>query len=579
MRQDAPAPPRLSRRSQGLTPVEQVLRYHRETKHQFLQYARSLGFLDWANQPDPFRRYAGAPLYPLPVLPPEADRSPLYDDLYVPGRITPRPVTLDSLSRFLEYALSITAWKQAGEVRWALRSNPSSGNLHPTEGYVLVRPMAGLASDAGVYHYAPKEHGLEQRALIPRNLADQLWEELPPESFLFGLTSIYWREAWKYGERAFRYCHHDVGHALGSARMAAAAVGWRLVVLDGLSDAQVSALLGVCRREDVDGAEPEHADCLALVWPEGSSPGGLETFPLRLASWSETDWAGLQWYGKANRLSPEDPLIWDIVDEVAEATRSPGRHATATPTITSSAGDIEGLPARPVTAHHIFHQRRSAVAFDGKTSIPVAQFFFMLSRVMPRWAGGKGPTSPPWDCWPRPPRIHLALFVHLVDGLTPGLYCLVRDDTKLPALKESMNPAFTWEKPPGCPFSLPLYVLAEGDARRLAAQLSCHQDIAGASAFSLGMLAEFDAPLREHGPALYPRFFWECGMIGQVLYLEAEAAGLRATGIGCFFDDPVHEVLGVRDARFQSLYHFTIGEAVEDTRLTTLPPYDHLRRS
>ena len=59
----------------------------------------------------------------------------------------------------------------------------------------------------------------------------------------------------------------------------------------------------------------------------------------------------------------------------------------------------------------------------------------------------------------------------------------------------------------------------------------------------------------------------------QVLYLEAEAAGVRATGIGCFFDDPVHDVFGFRDLAFQSLYHFTVGGPVDDPRLTTLPPY------
>src|SRR3989338_3532668 len=61
--------------------------------------------------------------------------------------------------------------------------------------------------------------------------------------------------------------------------------------------------------------------------------------------------------------------------------------------------------------------------------------------------------------------------------------------------------------------------------------------------------------------------FWETGMIGQVLYLEAEAHGVRGTGIGCFLDDPVHEILGLKDHTFQSLYHFTIGGPVEDARL------------
>jgi hypothetical protein len=87
------------------------------------------------------------------------------------------------------------------------------------------------------------------------------------------------------------------------------------------------------------------------------------------------------------------------------------------------------------------------------------------------------------------------------------------------------------------------------------------------------MIAEFERPMIEHGAWFYRRLFWETGVIGQILYLEAEAAGVRATGIGCFFDDPVHEIFGFHGMAYQSLYHFTVGAHVEDTRLTTLPPY------
>ena len=120
---------------------------------------------------------------------------------------------------------------------------------------------------------------------------------------------------------------------------------------------------------------------------------------------------------------------------------------------------------------------------------------------------------------------------------------------------------------------LPLHLLEAGDARRLATQLSCHQDIAGDGAFSLAMIAEYQEALFTHGAWFYRRLFWETGLIGQVLYLEAEAAGVRATGIGCFFDDPVHRVFGLEDLAFQSLYHFTVGGPVDDRRLTTLAPY------
>jgi hypothetical protein len=182
----------------------------------------------------------------------------------------------------------------------------------------------------------------------------------------------------------------------------------------------------------------------------------------------------------------------------------------------------------------------------------------------------------PWDALPWDPAIHLGLFVHRVDGIEPGLYAMARDPGKVARLRECMHANFAWEAPPGCPASLPLYLLERGDARELAAQVSCRQEIAGEGAFSLGMIAEYQACLAAHGPSFYRRMFWEAGAIGQVLYLEAEAAGVRSTGIGCFFDDPVHDVFGLKGLAFQSVYHFTVGGAVDDPRLTTLPAYGRL---
>ena len=114
-----------------------------------------------------------------------------------------------------------------------------------------------------------------------------------------------------------------------------------------------------------------------------------------------------------------------------------------------------------------------------------------------------------------------------------------------------------------------LFLLVPIDAGRIANRLSCDQEIAEDGFFSLSMLARFEEPLRVRGEWFYRRLFWECGLIGQVLYLEAEAAGARATGIGCYYDEPVHELLGLSGHAWQSLYHFSMGLPVEDTRLTT----------
>ncbi len=133
---------------------------------------------------------------------------------------------------------------------------------------------------------------------------------------------------------------------------------------------------------------------------------------------------------------------------------------------------------------------------------------------------------------------------------------------------------FLWEKPSGCPENLPLFFLKKGDVRAIAKAASCVQDIAADSAFSLGMLSEFSSALDSDGAHAYRHLFWESGMIGQLLYLEAESHGVRGTGIGCFFDDLVHEIFGISGMNLQSLYHFTVGGHVEDHRIQTSDPYE-----
>jgi hypothetical protein len=220
-----------------------------------------------------------------------------------------------------------------------------------------------------------------------------------------------------------------------------------------------------------------------------------------------------------------------------------------------------------ISLRRIIHQRRSAVAMDSHTIISRDAFFKILRKTLPC------PGQFPFNALPWRPRVHLALFVHRVRNLTPGLYILIRDPEQKAPLQTAMREDFAWELPEGAPTGLAFYRLEANDVRALSQRLSCHQAIASDGCFSLGMLADFEESLTRFGPWFYPRLFWENGMVGQVLYLEAEAAGIRGTGIGCFFDDPVHRVLGLEGLKYQSLYHFTVGGPIEDLRLTTLPAY------
>ncbi len=522
------------------TPAQTVLAYHQRTKHRLERYAAGPETLDWSLQPDPFRSFAGAPRLPLPFTAEELATP--YSRLGTPAAVAPHPPGIRAIGALLELSLGLSAWKEYGPDRWALRCNPSSGNLHPTEAYVLSRGTPGLAD--GVYHYLSREHCLEQRLALP--------PAAQPAGLYLALSSVHWREAWKYGERAFRYCQLDTGHALGALRYAAAALGWSVSLVTSQDPATLTGWLGLDRAEDYAAVEGEEPELLLAVQPvpAGDPP-----------AWAVDPAPAARWTGRPNRLDPHAMYRWPVIDEVAAAGRQP-----------ASPPDAQPLPAYPhreetctEAAADIIRKRRSAQAFDPRGSIECEAFFRLLDALLPRGAV-------PWDVWAYAPRLHPVFFVHRVAGLEPGLYALPRSPRGKHELRAALHSDFLWQKVDAAPSHIPLYLLQAGDGRKAARTLCCHQAIAADSCFALGMLAEFGPLVRDHAWR-YRQLHWEAGLLGHVLYLQAEAAGLRGTGIGCYFDDAFHELLGVSDDRLQSLYHFTVGVPLADSRITTLPPY------
>jgi len=535
------------------TVYRQLLAYHQATKHSYRRYARSAGFMDWENQPVPFRFYEGSPTVALPLLSndPGLDHRQLYC-----SPADAEALRCENLAGFCELSMGLSAWKELRGSRWSLRINPSSGNLHPTELYVAGPQVDSLPG--GIYHYNPLRHALERRTQLEPSLWRELQRHFGAPLFFVALSSIFWRESWKYGERAWRYCNHDVGHAVAALRFAAGLWGWKLTYLNAVSDSQVENLLGF-GQTDWHREEKEHPDLLCVVHDPGAGDVP-RTLPV-----SVSDAVGQQPFeGTPNRLS-RDPVQWEVVNNVADLTRKP---VTAAETFTYDSAGRMPASHSDLKAAQIIRRRRSALAFDPDGRMELACFRAILDRTRPR------SRCAPFDVQLGEPQVHLLLFLHNVEPLARGLYLLLRNRHHLDELKQSMHPQFLWE--PVDESRLPLYRLQYGDYRTLAARLSCGQSIAGDSVLSLGMLARFRETLLD-APYRYRHLYWETGMIGQALYLEAEAQGFRGTGIGCYFDDPVHEVAGLQDDTWQSLYHFTIGRSVDDPRLSTLPPYGHLR--
>jgi SagB-type dehydrogenase family enzyme len=531
-----------------------IVAYHEQTKHRFERMARSLGYLDWQNQPAPFRSYQGSKQIRLPFI--KEDPQLPYPLLYSPPGPATQAFALSSIAAFLELSLGLSAWKATASSRWALRINPSSGNLHPTEAHLLVPAATGLA--AGIYHYNPLQHALELRAQLPDGLGRRIRDHFQTDGLLVALTSIHWRESWKYGERAFRYCQHDAGHALACLAFSARLQGWSLSVLNSLSDDDLEALLGLdqiqcnrCDREDPD----------LLCWVHAQDSARLpDTVPPDIIAQA----AALPFCGRPNVLSRQT-LEWELIDQAVALSRKP-----PTPAERIEYGPKNHLPVPPIalSATQVIRRRRSAVRFERDGGLPRDRFLAMLDRTRPQ------DRCPPFSVQLMPATLDLLIFVHNVEGLAQGLYFFLRHEAHLNPLRQVTHPGFAWEPVMA---GFPLYRLKAADFRFEAMEACCQQEIAGFGAFCLAMIAPFQ-PLVSEAPYRYRHLFWEAGMIGQILYLEAEAHGVRGTGIGCYFDDAVHDLMGLDNNAFQSLYHFTVGRPIEDPRLSTLPPYHHLSR-
>src|SRR5579863_6127769 len=239
--------------------IDRLFAYHQATKHTYRSVRTNARNLDWNNQPDPFRTYEGAP---ITMLPPEpgfpsvgtfgamgalGGRAWIAGDNNSEGR---DPIRLDAiwLSRLLWHSMAISAWKKVTHTsnRYSLRVNPSSGNLHPTETYLALAGFTGI--DDGLYHYRADLHAIELRS--PGAGTVHLAEDLripsaAESSLIIGLTSIFWREAWKYRDRAYRYCCHDLGHAMMSLLLAARALGLPGGAIAHFSDARLTRTLGL----------------------------------------------------------------------------------------------------------------------------------------------------------------------------------------------------------------------------------------------------------------------------------------------------------------------------------------------
>lgn len=539
--------------------VEDVLRYHRLSSIDPDRPAAMPEELEWRHQPVPFRRYDGVPRIFLPWTRGEVSNGAEQDPVEA-GRRPCRgvkTVTLDVLGRLLERSLALAGWKRSGRAAFGLRVTPSAGNLHPLESYVLAAglesrgPEPELADGATLYHYSPFDHALERRRGLPGPVWSALRAASPRGELFFGLSAIYWRCAWKYGERSFRLSHLDGGHAMAALDAAASLEGYGVRYVD-VAGADLRRLLGLV---EPIRQEAEDAVCLLALEPRdsGASWGrwdppvearkALVSFP---PDGTPTD------LGKPHRF-------WPGILSVARAS-----HRRRDPPSTDLA-QIQTMET-PGWGADVLRRRRSRCRFEDRCLSRE-----VLDRLLDSLVD-HGSSVFPWRG-----DLAVVLFVHRIDGLEAGLLAALPTGWPLSTLRGALRQDFEWRREVSDRRAWNLWRLASGDARRAAAHLAGGQSAAGDSAFTALFLARFEPLLKEQGGFAYRRVHWQAGELGHRLYLAAEAQGLGATGLAGFFDGQLGTVLGLQGAAWCPVYLCAVGHR-SGTDPVLESPYAHRRR-
>ncbi len=526
-----------------------IEKYHVATEHSWESVRRRAGGLDWSNQPDPFRRWTGSALelLPLPASSPEATCGEIlgrwYDSLPAAGG----PFDLQSLGDLLFHSVALSARKAVpGRSRgWSLRVNPSSGNLHPTETWVAVRRVAGLSD--GIYHYRADVHGLElrRRGAWVEPLLGAAGRRSEDITVLVVLTSIFWREAWKYRKRALRYCHLDAGHAAACILGAARAGGWMGALIGHFADDRIAELLD-CRR---GGEEP------LLIIALGSRE---ELSALRQWQLGRSEPHPPPVEGEPSPVSPREELDPEMVAAFASTclvAPLPASRATPEGNREWSGGEMVFLPPPPrldVPYAIVARARRSAVDHDPHAHLSRESLSAALMASLPQpprdWAN--------WEISGESAARRLVrplAFVSRVEGVAPGAYWVTADGRGL-GLMEA------------------------GDFSRVAGYLSLEQEMAAHAAVVFTLIGDLPRAFAAHGPRGWRYTHFEGGFLGQGLYLAAAAGGFSATGIGAFYDEEVHRFWRIDPRREgRAVYHFALGgRSVPEPGVVTLTGVDDL---
>lgn len=448
--------------------------YHDQTA--YAREAMMGHLLDWAHQPDPFKRYKHREALALPQ--PRAPRAGFWNlALSDPPQPQPRnePADASDLAAILLMSAGITAHTAAGG-GLGLRAPASAGALYPAELYAVACGLDGL--EDGLYHFDPEQPGLHQ--LWPGRLANAAAKRLgaEPGGLTFFISAMYWRSLWKYRQRAYRYCLLDSGHMLANLELAVAACGLAPCVTADFNDASVGVFLGLASDEEAALVGLSAGPPLSDSGPEeeGLPPFDLQAKPLsaRIGRDAEV----LAAHAAGNLDEPLAPRSWPVLRPPAGSLQLP-----------------EPTP-EPADLLEVIRSRRSRRNFL-PAAIKEAEVSALLKAALPA----------PGPC-------QATVLLGPGDDLEGGVY----------RYSPGLNVLTPIPTPPD-------------DARRAMAKAALGQLWVGQAAMVLVLWADLAALEKNSGPRAYRHAMLAAGRAGQRLYLAATALGLGCCGVGAFYDE------------------------------------------
>ena len=473
--------------------------YHDSTKHSLESIHADTHYLDFPNQPLPFKIYSDLEPIPLPQDFPVSDAGALRaistTSIHPKDDCIP---DMSALARVFYFSAGITRRKVYAGREMLFRAAACTGALYHIELYLVCGDLPGLR--AGVYHFGAHDFALRKlrdgdyrNVLVHASGGEPSMASAPA---ILVCTGTYWRNSWKYRSRAYRHCFWDNGTILSNLLAVSSAHQIPARVVTGFTDGPVNRLLGLDTEREV---------ALSLV-PLGSSRDGagvspeapplaLNTMPL---SRTEVDYPAIRAMHEASSLATEEEAAsWRGRTPIA---RMPGPSGELFPLQPLADDETGADPIERVIA------RRGSTRQFVRRAITFPQLSTMLHQST------RGFSADFLD--PEGASLNnLYVIANDVDGLPRGSYVFHQDSNALELLEE-------------------------GDFRRVAGYLGLQQSLPADASANVFFLTDLKPVLARYGNRGYRAAQLEAGIMGGKLYLAAYSQRLGASGL-TFFDDDV----------------------------------------